>query len=435
MDIRVFPGKINGTVQANASKSVMQRACAAALLHKGVSVISNPGNSNDDTAALGIIERLGAKITPLEGNRIRIESPGFPQPVNAPEITEVDCGESGLSIRMFSPIAALSAYPVRMTGGGSLSSRPLGQVADMLKPLGVRVETKNGKLPIEIQGPLKSKQLILDGSLSSQFLTGLLMAFAGLENGETEIKVTNLTSRPYIDLTLDVLRSFGLAVPANRAYENFLFPAKSQKQVGMVHYEVEADWSGAAFLLVAGAIGGQITVNGLKLDSFQGDKKILEALHTAGANIEITGNAISVEKNQLKGFHFDATDCPDLFPPLVALAAQCDGQSVISGVKRLKHKESDRGQTLKEEFEKTGCRILPDGDQMTITPSQTTVSKEMVFHSHHDHRIAMAVALSIAASGHSGVILHADAIKKSYPGFFAHLQQLGIQSAILNETL
>jgi 3-phosphoshikimate 1-carboxyvinyltransferase len=186
---------------------------------------------------------------------------------------------------------------------------------------------------------------------------------------------------------------------------------------------VEGDWSGGAFLLVAGAVAGNIEVTGLDPASPQADKKILEALKDAGAAMSVTGEKIMLQQSSLKGFTFDATHCPDLFPPLVALAAYCEGQTVIKGVGRLAHKESDRGTTLKEEFGKMGLKVQLDGDLMTI--EGVKVLKASTVHSRHDHRIAMACAVAALRADGSVLIEDAEAINKSYPDFYTDIQKLG----------
>src|SRR5688572_21024449 len=276
----------------------MQRACAAALLRKGESIIENPGHSNDDKTAIGIIKVLGAKLN-RKGNEFRITSPGI-SPAKNPGKKKIDCGESGLSIRMFTPIAALSNEEITITGSGSLAGRPLDLFDEILPQLGAEVKLNDGKLPLVIQGPLKPKNIEIDGSLSSQFLTGLLMVYGAAPNPSKggapvsdssmfSIKVRDLKSKPYIDLTLDVMKQFGLNVPENKNYEEFIFrkATKNKSTDQSITYTVEGDWSGAAFLLVAGAIAGPITVRGLDLTSTQADKTIVDVLMSANAGIAI----------------------------------------------------------------------------------------------------------------------------------------------------
>jgi 3-phosphoshikimate 1-carboxyvinyltransferase len=396
----------------------MQRACAAALLSKGISTIYNRGHSNDDKAALDIIQKLGAKIQ-VEGSELKVESFG----VN-PIANEINCGESGLSIRMFTPIVALSDKEITINGSGSLERRPMDFFDDILPLLGVKIKSNDGKLPMTVQGPLVPANIEVDGSLSSQFLTGLLMAYSAAGANDVSIKVKDLKSKPYIDLTLDVMKQFGMNMPENKNYKEFIFHSRPTHDSALTthQYTVEGDWSGGAFLLVAGAIAGSITVRGLDLSSTQADKAIMKALMSANAAIATEANGIQAHPGGLRGFEFDATDCPDLFPPLVALASYCDGETKIKGVRRLKHKESNRAVTLQDEFDLMGVRIVIEDDTMIIHGGFV---KGADVHSHHDHRIAMACAVAALGANSETVMEEAQAVEKSYPDFFEHLKMLG----------
>lgn len=279
------------------------------------------------------------------------------------------------------------------------------------------------------------KNIVTDGTLSSQFLTGLLMAYAAADARDVSIEVINLKSKPYIDLTLSVMRSFSLKVPENRGYQRFYFsPEPWQKPNETIEYSVEGDWSGGAFLLVAAAIAGEATILGLDPYSTQADKAILQALKDAGVRLEISDQEIRVERGRektLQPFHFDATDCPDLFPPLVALASLCEGSSFIKGVGRLAHKESNRALTLQEEFGKLGVDILLHDDVMGIKGSHQI--KSTTVHSRHDHRIAMATAVAALRSTGPVMIEEAGAINKSYPEFFNDLSSLGVSVHVLDK--
>lgn len=425
----VYPGKLKGAQVAPASKSSMQRACAAALLHVGETIIYNPGHSNDDLAALDVIQKLGAQVQIQKTinelgieviTEIKVVSSGV-KPIGP----EMNCGESGLGIRMFTPIAALSSQSISINGKGSLVKRPMHFFDEIFPALGVKINSQKGFLPIQIQGPLKAPATItVDGSLSSQFLTGLLMAYAASGSQESVIKVLDLKSKPYIDLTLSVLNSFGWKVQ-HENYEQFSFlPHEPIKE--KIEYTVEGDWSGAAFLLVAGAIVGPIIVKGLQMNSTQADKAVMQALQNANVSIAIVDDGIQIGANDgtaLRAFEFDATDCPDLFPPLVALAAACIGVSEIKGVCRLAHKESDRGLTLQTEFAKLGIQIDLDGDVMKIHGGGVINGGEVF--SQHDHRIAMACGVAALKANSPVTILEAEAINKSYTDFFDHLVQLG----------
>ena len=430
MIVTISPSRIEGLVQAPASKSSMQRACAAALVSQTKTHIINPGTSNDDHAALGVIRALGADIDNLSDGSLLIDSKGV-HPVNE----FVNCGESGLGIRMFAPLVAMSPHLMTIEGEGSLLSRPMDFFDEILPRLGVEVRSNMGKLPLQLKGPLKPANIHTDGSLSSQFLTGLLMAYAASDARDVTIHVSNLKSRPYIDLTLSVMRRFSLKLPENRGYESFYFSKELwMRPAHTIEYSVEGDWSGGAFLLVAAAIAGHATVRGLDPDSDQADKSVLMALQDAGVPVFVRKNEIQIGNGgpaELKPFHFDATDCPDLFPPLVSLASVCPGSSFIKGVSRLTHKESDRGLTLQEEFAKMGVDILLNGDVMGIRGIPSLKAANV--HSRHDHRIAMAAAVAALRSNGPVQIEKADAINKSYPAFFEDLAKLGVSVHILDK--
>lgn len=420
MKVTIHPSDITGTIKAPASKSSMQRACAAALLSKGTTTIHNPGHSNDDLAAIDVVQRLGAEIESDTDDELVITSRGI-----QPASDAISCGESGLGIRMFTPLAALSEKELLIEGTGSLVNRPMHFFDEIFPKLGISIQSRNGHLPLKIKGPLVPADIEIDGSLSSQFLTGLLMAYAAAGARNVEIKVNDLKSKPYIDLTLDVLKKFGVEV-GNDHYRSFRFnQVNGTGHMGLTptSYTVEGDWSGGAFLLVAGAIAGKIRVKGLNKASTQADKEILKALIDSGAEIEVTENAISIGPSSLTAFSFDATDCPDLFPPLVALAAYCEGISYIKGVSRLAHKESNRGLTLQEEFGKMGVTIELDDDIMRVHGGRIPFGAEV--HSRHDHRIAMACAVAALKADGNTVIDEAEAINKSFPDFYDKLRALG----------
>ena len=414
----VHPSHINGTVRAPRSKSDMQRATAAALLHNGRTVIKDPGRSNDDLAALEVIQKLGATVLD-KGEYINIESRG----VN-PSNNEINCGESGLGVRMFTPIAALSSNELLVAGSGSLLKRPMNFFDDIFPLLGIKIQSNEGKLPMKIHGPLQPSNIEVDGSLSSQFLTGLLMAYAASDASGVTITVNDLKSKPYIDMTLRVIKSFGMKLPLVKNYREFIFEnSHHDYSENDITYAVEGDWSGAAFLFVAGAIANEIRVEGMREDSVQADKKILEAIKDAGAKIIYADGVYKITPSILNAFEFDATECPDLFPPLVALAAYCKGITKIKGANRLTHKESNRALTLQDVFGRMGIEIELKDDWMFVhggSPLQPAT-----VHSHHDHRIAMAAAVAALKATGPIVIEEAEAINKSYPAFYNDVISLG----------
>ncbi|MBP1674283.1 MAG: 3-phosphoshikimate 1-carboxyvinyltransferase [Bacteroidetes bacterium] len=416
MERSVEPSYVSGRVLAPPSKSMTQRIIAAAILAEGQSLILNPSYCDDSLAAMSIAVSLGARVEP-EADKMRITGSG--------ELREkkLNCGESGLAIRMFSPIAALYPEEIIMTGSGSLKKRPMNMIGDALNQLGVKCITTDGYLPLVIQGPIKGSYCEIDGSMSSQLLTGLLMALP-LSDNDSTIKVSNLKSKPYIDMTIGVLRDFGIKI-SNEEYQLFRVPGRQKYFPGS--YEVESDWSGGSFLLVAGAISGNITVNGLRTGSFQSDMAILKALENAGAALKISDGQIEVSKSVLKAFEFDATESPDLFPPLVALASYCNGVTKLKGAARLLHKESDRATALSEEFGKMNINVELKDDYLLVKGGKVKGTRVS---SHDDHRIAMAAA--VAALGATGPVYIRDShcVAKSYPGFFDDLRKIG---AIVHE--
>ncbi len=411
MERSVDPSFIGGELKSPSSKSMTQRAIAAAMLAEGESLIINPSYCDDSLAAMSIAVGLGSKVEPEE-NRMLI--------TGCREVKErkLNCGESGLAIRMFSPIAALFPDEIIMNGSGSLKTRPMNMIGDALVQLGAGFGSNGGFLPLTIRGPIRGGRCEIDGSVSSQLLTGLLMALP-LTAEDSLVVVSNLKSKPYVDMTINVLKDFGIRV-TNEDYK--VFSIEGRQTYRSRTFEVEGDWSGGAFLIVAGAINGDIVVRGLHAGSCQSDKAILKALEKAGARIRISENRIEVSRSAMKSFEFDATDSPDLFPPLAALAAYCEGTSRIMGASRLLHKECNRADALISEFGKMGIKIWVEEDLMLITGGRVTGASVA---SHNDHRIAMAAA--VAALGAEGTVHIKDShcVAKSYPQFFEDLRKAG----------
>lgn len=414
MKIKINPSHISGTVTAPASKSYAQRALAAALLSKGTTILRNPSRCDDALAAMEVIQKLGAKLEDYE-DRLIVHG-GL-----NPESNELYFGEAGLGIRLFSSIVALKDQTFTLTGGGSLKKRPMGLIADALQAAGVNCSTEGGFLPISITGPLQGGEITIDGSLSSQVLSGLIMALP-LAKNDSVIRVKDLKSTPYIDMTLDVMDHFCIKKSRN-GYEEFQIPGGQFYHP--TEFAIEGDWSGAAFLLVAGAIAGEVEVTELRTESGQADKAILDALIQSGAKLSYTANSVSCSKPEqaLQAFFLDATHCPDLFPPLAALAAHCEGVSIIKGVHRLIHKESNRARALLEEMSKLGVDIHIHEDEMIIEGPTNIQAAEI--DSHNDHRMAMAAAVVALKGQHEVEIKGAECIHKSYPDFYRDLEKLG----------
>ncbi|MBK8809097.1 MAG: 3-phosphoshikimate 1-carboxyvinyltransferase [Bacteroidales bacterium] len=406
----IKPSAINGKISAPASKSMMQRAIAIATLAHGTSKLIGYTANEDSEAALEIAHKLGAMVS-LENNIVEIT--GGRTPINY----SLHCGEAGLGIRMFTPIASLYNKTFLLDGAGSLRKRPIAMLEKPLQELGVTVKSTGGFIPIEVTGPIIGGQATVDGSLSSQMLTGLLIALP-LAQKDTLLNVIDLKSKPYIDMTIQIMADFGVCVEHTN-YETFSI--KANQKYNPQTYTIEGDWSGAAFLLVAGALGGEVEVGNLRTNSKQADIAILDAIRQAGATVTISENSVKIKKNLLKAYSFDATECPDLFPPLVALAAHCEGISKIKGIERLKHKESDRATVLKTEFAKLGTKITLEGDTMFIHGGTL---KGGMLHANNDHRIAMAGACAAILAQTDVIIENPECIAKSYPGFYDDFEKI-----------
>lgn len=451
-----LPGSLAGRIAAPPSKSSMQRAIACALLADGESLIRNPSFCDDALAAMELARALGAGVLREPGlvriggaarrfSEARGRHPDGDESGIAPRLA---CGESGLCMRMFTPVAALLPGARTLEAGGSLARRPMEMVSAPLQALGAAAETSGGFPPLRIRGPLRGGSIRVDARASSQLLTGLLIALPFAAESSI-LNVDNPVSTGYLDLTLDTMRAFGVRAARDSGFTRFDIPGGQRYRA--CDFTVEGDWSGAAFLLVAGAIAGirqgaiagslpdaaaeGITVTGLQRASSQPDRAILDALERAGAGLEFDDARAEVRVAPapgLRGFEFDARDCPDLFPPLVALASACKGESRIEGASRLKAKESDRASVLIGEFASLGITVRRDGDALAVSGGRLRQGR---VDSHGDHRIAMAAAVAALrldggagnAAGAGVEIEGAECVAKSWPGFFDDLDSLRIR--------
>ena len=413
MDKYVSSGRLKGIVAPPCSKSYAQRALAVALLANGKSVLRNMDFCNDTLSALNCIKMLGAEAERTDEHTIVVEG-GL-----KPRGNLLSVGESGLSARLFTPIAALCGEPIVISGEGTLLYRPMDMMIQPLRALGVDVRDGGGRLPIEVCGPMKGGQIDVDGSVSSQFITGLLLSLP-LAEQDTVINVNAAVSKPYLDMTIDTAERFGVAIEHND-YEQFYIAGGQSYEA--TEYDVEGDWSAAAMLLVAGAVAGEVAVKNISTLSKQADVAICDALVRAGAELTSESDMVSAAHRELHGFEFDATNCPDLFPALATLAAAAEGESRIKGTHRLEHKESNRAEAIRTEFGKLGIEVdLSEEDIMIIRGGAIRGGVEV--DSHGDHRMAMTLAVAGLLSD-GGVTIHgAESVAKSYPDFFETLQML-----------
>jgi 3-phosphoshikimate 1-carboxyvinyltransferase len=415
MQTTIYPGKITGKILGRPSKSHAQRAIVAAALSEGTSIFQNISKCDDVQNLIHLVKSLNVSIVQND------ESLSIGGPLK-PIKDELIIGESGLASRMMIPILSTFNNEFTINGFGTLLNRPFEVFNNVFQFSNVKFESHSGKLPVIVNGPLRSGNYEIDASIGSQFLTGWLYAFPMVE-GETILHVKNLHSKPYIDLTIDVLKNFGISI-VKESYSKYIIQG-TQKYIP-AKISIENDWSHAAFLLVAAAIKGEITIEELNPASKQGDKIILDILKKSGAIISVKNQQIHCISDQLRAFDFDATDYPDLFPPLVALAANCNGTSVIRGANRLVHKESHRAQALKSEYHKLNIEIELQNDQMIIHGGQIKAGNVDSF---RDHRIAMSLAIAAINADNKVIINNFDCINKSYPEFLADIKTLGIKTA------
>lgn len=404
---------MQGSVQPPCSKSYAQRALAVALLANGKSVLRNMDFCNDTLSALNCIKMLGAKAERTEEHTIVVEGGVKPQG------NLLSVGESGLSARLFTPIAALCSEPIVISGEGTLLYRPMDMMIQPLRALGVDVRDGGGRLPIEVCGPMRGGEITVDGSVSSQFITGLLLALP-LAEQDTVINVSKAVSKPYLDMTIDIASHFGVAIEHND-YEQF-YIAGGQSYAPTT-YSIEGDWSAAAMLLVAGAVAGEVTVGNISMLSKQADVAVCRALVAAGAELISEHDTITAAHRPLHGFEFDATHCPDLFPALATLAAAAEGESTIIGTHRLEHKESNRAEAIAREFGRLGIEVdLSTDNVMKIRGGKIVGGVEV--DSHGDHRMAMTLAVAGLISERGVTITSVECVAKSYPNFFEDIERL-----------
>ena len=422
MRVRITPSSVTGVVSAPPSKSYTHRAVILASLAAGETRIENPLASDDTLYTVDACCSLGTDIK-LDGNILRVIGTGGQIKV-APGKERIFVGNSGSTIRMVAPLAALSQTKVAFDGDARLRQRPVGDLLSALESLGVRARSlgNNGHPPIEIQGGrLTSGEVIIPGLASSQYITSLLMIAPYVE-GEMRIKVVGgLHSKPYIDITLDVMRAFGVDV-TNHDYKEFLVKG-SQKYRGR-HYSIEGDYSSAAYFLAAGAIGRRpVSVTNLKADSVQGDRYLLSILSEMGCRIDYQEEQVSVCRDkELEGVTIDMGDYPDIVQTMAVVAAYARGKTEITNIGHLKFKETDRLSNTAVELGKIGIRVDVTGNTMVVYGGKP---KGAEIDAYSDHRMAMSFAIAALFGDGDSIINGAEAVTKSYPQFFTELAKLG----------
>ncbi len=412
--------KVNGTLQGVVvpppSKSQAHRLLICAALGTSPCTIACSSVNDDIMATMRCLNALGADIKYADGLfSVR--------PVVLQKGAILDCGESGSTLRFLVSVAAALGADATFVGAGKLPTRPMGDLCVALEQHGISFKKHESglELPLSCCGTLKGGSYTLPGNLSSQYLTGLLFALPLADEGSV-IKITGgLTSASYVDMTLDALRAAGIVVARKG---NTYTIGGNQKYALQGDVVVEGDWSSAAFWVVAGVIGKRpITIKGMKTDSLQGDRKIVDLLRSMGAYIEITPDAIVAHPSQLFGTDLDCADTPDLVPILSVAAATAQGETTFFNVGRLRYKESDRLAAMKSVLAAFGIASFVGEDTFKVVGGEPLALTAV--DSFGDHRIAMSAAVLSTAAGGVTTINGAECVAKSYPLFFDDFAALG----------
>ena len=419
MDVVVKRARaVAGRIAAPPSKSMAHRAVLCAALAKGTSHLHHLAFSKDISATLGAAARLCARVTTGENDAV-VEGLGRFLPVDAP----VDCCESGSTLRFLIPLAGLTGQEVTFTGRGRLMERPQSVYKTLYQQQGLRFEQGADRLTVE--GALTPGEYELAGNVSSQFISGLLFALPLLDGDSTLHLIPPVESRSYIDMTRAVQAAFGVT---SRWLDGNTLALPGRQHYRPCDYDVEGDYSQAAFPAVLGAVCGGVTVTGLRPDTLQGDAVILDILHRCGAQFTREGDTVTFAKAPLHGVDIDLADCPDLGPVLMVLGLLCEGTTVIRNAERLRLKESDRIAAMEAELRACGGVLESEGGTITVHGcAEHLHAPEGILHGHNDHRVVMSLAVLSAAAGLPLTVDDAEAIQKSWPNFFAAIRPLGVE--------
>jgi 3-phosphoshikimate 1-carboxyvinyltransferase len=415
MKIAISKSKVTGTIKAPASKSYTIRALMCAALADGVSEIENPLRSDDTEAASRVLSQIGVHIDTLDtvwkikGGKFRASG------------TELFCGDSAATLRFMSAICSLVPGISHLTAGKSLTKRPISTLVNALQQWGIAITCKNSAPPLIVNGGgFQGGLTNLPGNISSQYVSALLL-IAPFASNDTLIRLTKpLESVPYVMMTIECLKRFGIEVAHSESFIRFeihpqtFFPAR---------YAVEADWSSASYLIGLGALLGEIKIENLNLDSLQADKSIVYMLKDMGADIRVKDGAIEVNKSKLESLKVNLSDCIDLLPTIAVMAALSKGTSELSGVERARLKESNRIAAVREGLERSGIKVVEEKDKLIIKGGKPIPA---VIDSHDDHRIAMAFSLMGAACG--GITIEgSECVSKTFPEYWQTLRSLGVK--------
>ncbi len=432
------------SVRVPSSKSFAQRAVIAAALSDGISYLRHYSDCGDNAAAVAVARSLGAEVS-LEGDTLVIKGAGTDRMKDLLDASgTLHVGESGLLTRLMLPlVSVLASRPVTLTGEKTLSGRILSGVDGIMYKFGVDVSGPDGecRVPLRVEGRLTPCKTDFSGANGSQLISGLLMALP-LAGRNSSFTVHEPVSIPYMLITVDILKKFGIRISdellggddfmlSEGSWDfcsDILFKVKGGQVYSPADFDLEGDWSTAANFLVAGAVFGRVMLSGLDTGSIQADLSIMDILMDAGASLsQYDGNDgdITVQRSPLRSFTTDASQCPDLFPIISVLAAFCQGTSRISGVRRLSHKESDRGQAILEMLTQMGVKASVEGDTLEIN-GQTLAMRILTgnllkggrYRTRHDHRMAMALAVASLGADSPVEMDDTQCVAKSCPSFF-----------------
>jgi len=418
MKVTIYKSIINGSVRAPSSKSYTIRALMCAAMASGKSRIHFALNSDDTKASLNVLRRVGVRID-QEGESLLVNGGIFHEAK-----CDLYCSDSATTLRFMTSIASVIPGKTRLVAGPTLVKRPIEPLIQVLRQIGVNCYLCENESTVVVEGgELKGGFVRLAGNVSSQFLSALLLVGPFAEKGIRINLSSPLQSKPYILMTIECLKNFGIHIEYSEDFTEFTV---TKQLFRPTEYVVEGDWSSASYLLALGALSGKIEVTNLKLESLQGDKILLYFLRQMGALIESNEDFIIVKSTELRALKADLTDCIDLLPTMAILAATATGTSEFVGINRGRIKESNRVAAVVDGLRRMGLEIIEERDRLLITGDEL---HNVIIDSWKDHRIAMAFAILGMKNGEI-TINNADCVSKTFPGFWGMIKGVGGQITV-----